>query len=180
LAVTRQQLRSANSTVAKRQTSVNPAKTVLIPSQWWLITGIAASLMFLAQGSGQQQRRVVQHQDEGNLGQNRIGMTVIREDNKIEGGHYFYQKFLRNIPITGSTEGSHITLTEPGGGRFHLHFVGDGSEGGRPLDFENSVGMDGTWTSPDNTRSYPGLPAWDTRSRRCGQWAPIQRSYQRE
>ena len=68
-------------------------------------------------------------------------MTVIREGNKAEGGHYFYQKFLRDIPITGSTKDSQVTLTEPGGSTFYLHFVGNGSEGGRPLDFENSIGM---------------------------------------
>lgn len=81
-------------------------------------------------------------------------MTVIRDGNRIEGGHYFYQKFLKDIPITGSEERSLIVLTEPGGGIFHLHFVGNGSEGGRPLDFENSVGMDGTWASADGTRTW--------------------------
>lgn len=116
---------------------------------------MAASLAFLTQMSSQQQEQVVQHQYEGNLGQSRIGMTVTRQGNTIAGGHYFYQKFLRDIPITGATEGSHITLTEPGGGRFQLHFVGNGSEGGEPLDFENSIGMDGVWTSADKARSYP-------------------------
>ena len=81
-------------------------------------------------------------------------MTVVRDGNRIEGGHYFYQKFLKDIPITGSAERSLIVLTEPGGGIFHLHFVGNGSAGGRPLDFENSVGMDGTWASADGTRTY--------------------------
>lgn len=81
-------------------------------------------------------------------------MTVARDGNRIEGGHYFYQKYLKDIPITGSAERSLIVLTEQGGGMFHLHFVGNGSEGGRPLDFENSVGMDGTWASADGTRTY--------------------------
>jgi hypothetical protein len=89
------------------------------------------------------------------MGKNRIGMTVIRQGNQIRGGHYFYQKFLKNIPLTGSIEGSQITLEEPGLGTFHLHFVGNGSKGGRPLDFENSVAMDGTWMSVDGVRSYP-------------------------
>ena len=82
-------------------------------------------------------------------------MTVKREGNKIKGGHYFYLKFLRDIPITGSTEGSHITLVESGGGAFHLHFVGNGSEKGQPLDFDDSVGMDGTWTDVTEKKTYP-------------------------
>ena len=86
-------------------------QTTLISSKWLLLAGMAAALTFLNQASSQQPNGVVQHQYEGNLGQNRIGMTVSREVNKIEGGHYFYQKFLRDIPITGSIEGSHVTLT---------------------------------------------------------------------
>jgi len=81
-------------------------------------------------------------------------MTLVHDGNRIEGGHYFYQKFLKDIPITGSVERSLILLTEPGAGIFHLHFVGNGSEGDRPLDFQNSVGMDGTWASADGTRTY--------------------------
>ena len=95
------------------------------------------------------------HQYEGNMGTSRIGMTVIRQGNQIKGGHYFYQKFLKNISVTGSIEGSQITLEELGQGTFHLHFVGNGSEGSRPLDFENSIGMDGTWMSVDGARIYP-------------------------
>ncbi len=104
--------------------------------------------------SGQQKARLVRHQYEGALGASRIGMTIVREGNTIRGGHYFYQKFLKNIPITGWVEGSEIVLTEPGKGSFRLHFVGNGSEGQRPLDFENSIGMDGAWTSADANRTY--------------------------
>jgi hypothetical protein len=98
---------------------------------------------------------VTQHQYEGSLGKSRIGMTMLREGDKIEGGHYFYQEFLKDIAIAGSMENSEITLTETGGGRFHLHFVGNGSDGGRPLDFENSIGMAGTWSSADGAHTYP-------------------------
>ncbi len=83
-------------------------------------------------------------QYEGHLGDARIGLTVKHEGSKIVGGHYFYQKYLRNIPITGATTNSQVTLAESGGGTFHLHFVGNGSEKGQPLDFDNSVGMDRT------------------------------------
>ncbi len=95
------------------------------------------------------------HQYEGALGKSRVGMTVVRDGNKIEGGHYFYQQFLKDIAITGAFENYQVTLTETGGGTFHLHFVGNGSDGGRPLDFENSIGLDGTWTSADGASTNP-------------------------
>lgn len=111
-------------------------------------------LGFCAVLSSQQKNELLQHQYEGKLGTSRIGLTVIREGKNIKGGHYFYQKFLRDIPITGSTQGSHVTLVEEGGGTFSLDFVGNGSEGSKPLDFENSVGMNGTWTSKDGSHNY--------------------------
>ncbi len=82
-------------------------------------------------------------------------MTVVRDGNRITDGHYFCQKFLKDIPISGSAKRSLIVLTEPSGGIFHLHFVGNGGEGPRPLDFENSIGMEGTWVKSDGTRTYP-------------------------
>jgi hypothetical protein len=105
--------------------------------------------------SGQPQDELVLHQYEGHLGDARIGLTVKRAGNKIVGGHYFYQKYLRDIPITGAAENSHITLAESGGGTFHLHFVGNGSEKGQPLDFDNSVGMEGTWIDASARETYP-------------------------
>jgi hypothetical protein len=118
-----------------------------------LILAVAASTAFAAYLPAQRSAELQQQQYEGTLGNSRIGMTIICEGNKIEGGHYFYQKFLQDISITGSMQGSRITLIESGGGAFHLHFVGNGSEKGRPLDFENSIGMEGTWKSADETRS---------------------------
>src|SRR5262249_12947051 len=63
-------------------------------------------------------------------------------------------KFLQDIPITGSIQGSEISLTEPEGGTFLLRFVGNGSEGNQPLGWDNSIGMKGTWTRGDRSRSY--------------------------
>jgi hypothetical protein len=119
------------------------------------LIALAATLLgFCAVLSSQQKNELVHHQYEGKLGSSRIGLTVTREGNNIKGGHYFYQKFLRDIRITGSAQGSHVTLVEEGGGTFSLDFVGNGSEGGKPLDFENSIGMKGTWTSKDGSRNY--------------------------
>ena len=116
---------------------------------------LAAAFLFICPFlHSQRPNDVVQHQYEGKLGTTRIGLSVIREGNNIKGGHYFYQKFLRDIPISGSMKNSHVTLIEEGGGAFSLDFVGNGSEGGMPLDFENSIGMDGTWTSKDGIHTY--------------------------
>lgn len=122
--------------------------------------GLLAAVMVTSLGAptpfyGQPQDKLVLHQYEGHLGDARIGLTVKREGNKIVGGHYFYQKYLRDIPITGATENSHITLAELGGGTFSLHFVGNRSEKGQPLAFDNSVGMEGTWTDATGKRTYP-------------------------
>lgn len=96
-----------------------------------------------------------QYQFEGRLGDTRIGMTIVLREGVIRGGHYFYQRYLKDIPITGSREGASVTLQEPGGGIFDLHFVGFGSASKQPLDFENSKGLDGVWRSADGGRSYP-------------------------
>jgi hypothetical protein len=127
----------------------------MVFSKRFLAAGMAVSLGFSAEAFEPRSDGVVQHQYEGSLGESRIGMTIIRDGNQIEGGHYFYQKFLRDIPITGFMKDSQITLDEAGTGTFHLHFAGNGSEGGQPLDFANSIGMEGTWTSADGRRTYP-------------------------
>jgi len=81
-----------------------------------LLAGLVCHSAFPAIAYGRQSDDVVQHQYEGSLGKSRIGMTIIREGDKIEGGHYFYQRYLVDIPITGTVEdGSRVTLREPGG-----------------------------------------------------------------
>ena len=66
------------------------------------VIAFATTLLgFCAVLSSQQKNELVQHQYEGKLGTSRIGLTVTREGNNIKGGHYLYQKFLRDIPITG-------------------------------------------------------------------------------
>src|SRR5262249_13188146 len=122
----------------------------------FLLIPVAAVFAFILPASvvAQQSHRIELHQYEGKLGRNRIGLTVVRRGNTIQGGHYFYQKFLRDIPIVGSFDGAKVTLRESGG-QFDLHFVGNGSEHGQPLDFENSIGMDGEWMSADGGRIYP-------------------------
>lgn len=113
-----------------------------------------ATLFVLSASLSGQEDQLVRHQYEGTLGNGLIGMTILRRGNDLKGGHYFYQKYLKDISLTGAVQGSNITLNEPNGA-FHLHFIGNGSEHGEPLNFENSVGMNGTWTTADSRRSYP-------------------------
>src|SRR5215470_12427109 len=120
----------------------------------FFIAPIVCVLTMAMRVSGAQQEELQRWQYEGNLGESRIGLTLILAGNRIDGGHYFYQKFLRDIPITGSVQGSQVTLTEQGGGVFHLHFVGNGRERNQPLTFENSIGMHGTWNNAGGNRNY--------------------------
>jgi hypothetical protein len=90
----------------------------------------------------------------GTVGQSRIGMTLLVDaGGAITGGHYFYGNDLKDIPLTAGTQGTGIMLFEPGGGQFALRFKGNGSEAGKPLNFHNSVGLEGRWMKHDG--SYP-------------------------
>ncbi|MGA8598178.1 MAG: hypothetical protein WB676_25960 [Bryobacteraceae bacterium] len=91
----------------------------------------------------------------GTLGQSRIGMTIEVGMGEAARGHYFYQKYLTDIPLSVSQNAGSLTLKEQGGGTFHLHFKGNGSEGSEPLYFKNSVGLEGTWTSANGTQTFP-------------------------
>ena len=85
---------------------------------------------------------------EGSLGASRIGMTLVLANGEVRpGSHYFYQKYLKDIPLTG-TVGNEIVLHEPGGGTFTLH-----AEGGdaTPQDLENSTSLRGAWNGGGKT-----------------------------
>ena len=89
---------------------------------------------------------------DGTLGPTRIGLTlIVKGGNSIAGGHYFYAKYLTDIPLTGTMQASALTLKGGDGGSFALKFTGNGSEGGKPLDFTNSVGLEGTWFKDGKT-----------------------------
>jgi hypothetical protein len=60
---------------------------------------------------------------------------------------------LTDIPLSVNREAGGLTLKEPGGGTFHLRFKGNGSEGGQPLNFENSVGLEGTWSRANGSQT---------------------------
>ncbi len=83
----------------------------------------------------------------GTVGHNKVGMSLgLKGDSAITGGHYFYVHYLKDIPLTGSIQGGEVTLNAVDGGKFQLRFKGNGSEGGKSLNFSNSVGLEGTWS----------------------------------
>ena len=91
---------------------------------------------------------------DGTLGPARIGMTLVVDSaGAFQRGHYYYARYLKDIQLTGSVENGKLVLRGPDGGTFTLAFKGNGSENGQPLNFENSVGLDGNWTN--GTKSLP-------------------------
>lgn len=90
----------------------------------------------------------------GTMGQSRIGMTLlVNSSGAVTGGHYFYAKDLKDIPLTAGTQGTGMILYGAEGGQFSLRFKGNGSEAGEPLGFQNSIGMEGRWMK--GASSYP-------------------------
>jgi len=119
------------------------------------VLGIALGVMFflgISRGMAQDASGATQISYEGTLDTARIGLTVVVKDgNTITGGHYFYAKYLTDIPLTGAMQASALTLKGQDGETFSLKFTGNGSEGGKPLDFSNSVGLKGTWSNGAKT-----------------------------
>jgi hypothetical protein len=109
---------------------------------------IRRAFLCLALGAAhaQEANSAAQISYEGTLGPARIGLTVVVKSGAVSGGHYFYAKYLTDLPLTGSIQPGALTLKGQDGGAFALKFVGNGSEAGKPLDFENSVGLEGTWS----------------------------------
>ena len=90
----------------------------------------------------------------GSVGAYGVGMNLqMRNNTEVIGAYYFYTSKLKDIRLSPSNgaDADQLVLTEPGGGAFHLHFVGNGSEHGAPLTAYNSVGLAGSWTQGART-----------------------------
>lgn len=88
---------------------------------------------------------------DGTLGSARIGMVLVMQGDHVSTpSHYYYQKYLKDIPLTGSAADGFV-LHEPGGGIFTLRFKGNGSENGKPLTYDNSIGLTGSWSADGRT-----------------------------
>lgn len=101
-------------------------------------------LMAMAAHAGAAERQRAAY--EGTLGAQRIGLVVDIDGKRIVGGRYYYLRYLKDIPLMARQRDGGIELVESGA-VFSLHFVGNGSERGAPLDVDNSVGLEGTWRS---------------------------------
>src|SRR5579859_4773980 len=66
------------------------------------------------------------------------------QGHQVAPSRYYYLRHLEDIPLTGEQHDGTFTLREQGA-TMTLHFVGNGSEHGAPLDFNNSVGLEGSW-----------------------------------
>ena len=82
----------------------------------------------------------------GTLGAQRIGLILNMQGEKVAPSRYYYLRHLTDIPLAGERNGSAFTLHEQGA-TMTLHFVGNGSEHGAPLDFNNSIGLEGEWNN---------------------------------
>ncbi len=119
-----------------------------------LTIGIALLARIATSALAQNNNDVVTAAYEGTLGSQRIGMTLIVKDGRlVPDSHYFYNRHLTDIPLTGTAD-RNVTLNEPGGGTFTLQFKGNGSNGNAPLTFDNSVGLTGSWRGTDG-KTYP-------------------------
>lgn len=119
-----------------------------------LIYPIVTLIVILSAGITHAQTTVSRVTFKGTVGQSRIGMTLlVNASGTIIGGYYFYARYLKDIPLKAGTQGTGIILFEPEGGQFALRFKGNGSEAGKPLNFQNSIGMEGRWMKNDS--SYP-------------------------
>jgi hypothetical protein len=83
----------------------------------------------------------------GTVGPYRIGLNyTVQKHTDLIAAHYFYVSQLKNIPLKGAVNGDSVDLEGADGSKFHLHFVGNGSNGTQALTFYNSVGLKGSWT----------------------------------
>ncbi|AIF47664.1 hypothetical protein HY57_10505 [Dyella japonica A8] len=82
----------------------------------------------------------------GTLGPQRIGLILDVAGQKVAPSRYYYYRHLVDIPLTSELHDGTFILHEPDA-TMTLHFVGNGSEDGEALDFNNSVGLEGQWTN---------------------------------
>lgn len=106
-----------------------------------LLIGLAGTTAFRPARAGEQQATY-----EGTLGPQRIGLVLRMDGTRVAPSRYYYVRYLDDIPLSGDYHEGQFTLHEQGAS-MTLHFVGNGSEDGAPLDFNNSVGLEGRWSN---------------------------------
>jgi hypothetical protein len=113
--------------------------------------GIGAA-MAVAAGAMAQPSALETYELLGTVGTHAVGASItIKDGTTFDIGHYFYDSQLKDIPLTGAVTGKAVTLTEPGGGVFHLTMQGNGGTGGDGSSFATSTDLTGTWTQGAQT-----------------------------
>jgi hypothetical protein len=121
-----------------------PCVTVLKPIAALALTFCAVGI---AQSPSPQRDRLESMEALGRVGPYRIGLNyTVRHRTELVNAHYFYVTHLKDIPLKGSVSGEDVELKGEDDSTFHLHFVGNGSNGKDPLTFYNSIGLSGSWT----------------------------------
>lgn len=88
----------------------------------------------------------------GTVGTYPVGLNfTTRNKTELTAAHYFYVSQRKDIPLQGKVERANVEWTGSDGSTFHLHFLGNGSNGSAPLTFYNSIGLEGTWTQGART-----------------------------
>lgn len=88
----------------------------------------------------------------GTIGSYRVGLNyTVRKKTELVAAHYFYASELKDIRLTGAVHGEAVELKGEDGSFFHLHFIGNGSNGAVPLTFYNSAGLTGIWVLGSRT-----------------------------
>jgi len=112
----------------------------------FVCTFLVACLCALACGRPVRAADLQQAQYEGALGPQRIGLILNMSGDTVAPSRYYYFRHLDDIPLTGELRDGTFTLREHGA-TLTLHFVGNGSEEGDALNFDNSVGLEGNWSN---------------------------------
>lgn len=87
---------------------------------------------------------------DGTLGTQRFGLILDMSGEQVAPSRYYYLRHLTDIPLTGERRDGTFVMHEPGA-TMTLHFVGNGSEHDQPLDFDNSIGLEGNWSDGKQT-----------------------------
>jgi hypothetical protein len=84
----------------------------------------------------------------GTLGNAAIGLQLnVQRQTTLVSAHYFYARYLKDIPLSCTHRDITYTCEEPGGGQFTLHLVTSDPHAERPVTFYNSTGLIGTWSN---------------------------------
>lgn len=88
----------------------------------------------------------------GVIGDHPVAMMIeVHDHTQVVKAQYSYASQGVPIPLGAAIAGDQLTLTEPGGGVFHLRFVTSDTSAPHPLNFYRSTGLKGDWVKAGRT-----------------------------